>query len=49
MTVPNFFACFLVEKDAAGNVQPRHGAAARTADLPAGDVLVRVRVLVAEL
>lgn len=39
---PNSFACFLVEKDAAGNVQ--RGLAQRTiADLPAGGVLVRVK------
>jgi acrylyl-CoA reductase (NADPH) len=36
------FACFLVEKDAAGNVL--RGIAERTtADLPAGEVLVRVQ------
>ena len=35
------FYCFLVEKDAAGNV--RRGPAQRAvSDLPAGDVLVRV-------
>src|SRR5882724_6371140 len=35
------FSCFLVEKDASGNV--RRGIAQRSiADLPSGDVLVRV-------
>jgi putative YhdH/YhfP family quinone oxidoreductase len=39
---PTSFACFLVQKDAAGNVQ--RGASQRTlADLPDGEVLVRVR------
>src|SRR5688572_21207025 len=38
---PTSFACFLVQKDAAGNVQ--RGASQRTlADLPDGEVLVRV-------
>jgi len=38
---PTSLACFLVEKDAAGNVQ-RGPAQRPLADLPSGDVLVRV-------